>query len=905
MALIHVVTDTPPKLPKLPISEVLSQIQQTLRQQHELVVEAPPGAGKTTLVPLALLNEPWLAKQRILVLEPRRMAARSAAQRMASLLGEPIGHTVGYRVRQDNQVGPHTRIEVITEGILTRMLLHDPSLEGIGLIIFDEFHERSIDADFGLALALQGRELFREQHNALRLLVMSATLDGEGIAQLLNNATIIRSAGKAFPVDIVYGKTKRYDEDITDIVANTLVDVISRHTDGVLVFLPGQGEIHLVMQKLNDRLPLQDKQNTQILPLYGALPLEEQLRAIGPIATLKQPSSQIQPRKIVLATDIAETSLTIEGITVVVDAGLCREPCFDPATGMTRLQTRRISKDSSIQRAGRAGRLEPGSCYRLWSEEQQTQLAQYSTPQILQTDLAPLALQLLAWGIDDITELKWLDLPPLGPLSQALDLLANLGAISQQSGQQNKDPTEPSARSHTSILKGWRIGAHGELMTRFPIHPRLSHMLLRGAQHQQLKLASMLAALLSERSPLNREFGADLSQQIAVVMGDIACNSRYRSWLNRTKQQAKVLRRMCEQRAASNTNETKNQWLSDESALGFLLSCAYPERIARQYPGSNNRYLLANGRCATLNEKDPLCNQPWLVAAELGGHHGKHNQNANDRIFSATAFDPALLNDQCAELTEENETLFWDEQSDRLLAEHIRSIGKIVFSRKRIETIDPNAKCRALIAMINKRGLSLLPWNSSTRQWQARVMLLNSVFEKPGTQVILQAQPKWPDVSDQNLLLTISQWLSPFLHDITMLSDFQKLDLQTILNALLPWPLPQQLDELAPTTLKVPSGSRVSIDYTSNPPILNVKLQEMFGCQTTPTIANGRVKLMLHLLSPARRPLQVTQDLTSFWSSSYIEVKKEMKGRYPKHPWPDNPLQALPTRKTKRHLKPD
>ena len=854
-------------LPALPISEVLPQLQQSLAQHHELVLEAPPGAGKTTLVPLALLSESWLTGQRIIMLEPRRMAARAAAQRMASLLNEEVGQTVGYRIRQESRISAHTRIEVITEGILTRMLVDDPSLEGVALLIFDEFHERSMDADFGLALALQSRELFRDASKPLRLLVMSATLDGDAVASLLGDAPLIRSAGKMYPVTVHYGQAKRLDDNIVECVLNALPGIIRKHSGSLLVFLPGQGEINKVMQHLGGRLSPEELQEIDIQPLYGALPLREQQRAI---------ESMTAKRKVVLATDIAETSLTIEGINVVVDAGLCRVPRFDPATGMTRLQTRRISKDSSVQRMGRAGRLAAGHCYRLWSEQQQDQLAQQSIPQILQADLAPLVLQLIAWGVDDIKELRWLDPPPSGHMSQALDLLLRLGAIKSE----HLSLSSPTLGSSS-------LSPYGELMAKMPAHPRLAHMLITGAARQQSKHAAALAALLAERSPLARDHGADLSGQIAVLLGEQACHSQYKGWLKRTQQQARTYERLVQTRQTEQ-GRTDNP-LNPNNAIGFLLACAYPDRIAHRKPDRQNHYLLSNGRTATLAQGDALGNSEWLAVAELGGTLNRDGKGSNDRIFSACALDPALFENQLSELIEEKDTLHWDEQTDRFNAEHIRTIGKLVIHRQRIEKIPVEARRDALIELLKKRGLNLLPWNRSIRQWQSRVMLLN----KLGLEL-------WPDVSDQYLLATIETWLAPFLDPISKLSDFQRLDLQSILSGLLPWPLPKRLDELAPSTMKVPSGSNIKIDYTQSPPVLSVKLQEMFGCLDTPTIANGKIKLMLHLLSPAQRPLQVTQDLAGFWKSSYSEVKKEMKGRYPKHPWPDSPEQALPTKYTKR-----
>jgi ATP-dependent helicase HrpB len=494
----------------------------------------------------------------------------------------------------------------------------------------------------------------------------------------------------------------------------------------------------------------------------------------------------------------------------------------------------------------------------------------------MQADLAPMILQLIAWGVDDINQLRWLDPPPSGPMSQALDLLTRLGAIKCE----HRGLSCPS-------LGSCSLSPHGELMAKMPIHPRLAHMLITGSTWQQSKYAAALAALLADRSPLAGDHGADLSGQLAVLLGKQACPSQYKSWLNRTQQQAKIFERLVQN---SHTNQgTTGEPLNPGNAIGFLLACAYPDRIAQRKPDRQNHYLLSNGRTATLTQGDALSNNEWLAVAELGSTLDMDSKGCNDRIFSACALDSALFDNQLSELIQEKDTLYWNGKTDRFNAEHIRSIGKLVIRRHKIKKIQVEDKRDALIELLKKRGLDLLPWSHSIRQWQSRVMLLNRLGQEP-----------WPDVSDQYLLMTIETWLAPFLDPVCKLSDFQQLDLQSILSGLLPWPLPMQLEELAPSTMTVPSGSSIKIDYTQSPPVLSVKLQEMFGCLNTPTIANGEIKLMLHLLSPAHRPLQVTQDLAGFWKSSYSEVKKEMKGRYPKHPWPDNPEQALPTKYTKR-----
>lgn len=861
------------QLPSLPISCVLDEIKAILSHEHELVLEAPPGAGKTTLVPLALLDEPWLAGKKIIMLEPRRMAARAAAQRMASLLGEPVGKRVGYRVRLESCVSKETRIEVITEGILARRLQSDPSLEGVGMVIFDEFHERNLDTDLCLALCLQARALLREESEALKLLVMSATLDGQAVAALLSKdrqealaaVKVVRSQGRMFPIDIIYHhKTYLIKEPIIDPIVAMISQALERDSRSILVFLPGQGEIRKVQKALENLLVAQGLDKVVILPLYGSLSLDAQRSAIAPL-------NDHGMRKVVLSTDIAETSLTIDGVSVVIDSGLVREPAFDPVTGMTRLLTRRISKASSIQRMGRAGRLEPGRCYRLWHEEQQYQLVEYSSPEILQADLASLALQLLRWGVDEPAELHWLDQPPDAAYNQALDLLLQLGALEVQSNG--------------------RMGLteHGKFMSKMPTHPRLAHMLLSSIPHNFSQQASMIAAILSDRDPFSY-FGADLSERLSIVSGELSCPQQNRGWLKRTQQQVKVFEKLCKQAAHSVAAESS---ISVEQALGFLVACAYPDRIACKRKKHGESYRLSNGRSAVLNAHDRLNSFEWIAVAEVGGAGPVGVSGKESRIYLAAPLDAELFQSALSSRVKEQDTIEWDEKTQRFVAERRETIGVLIVSSKKLNQLPLEVKRKALTQFVKKKGLHILPWSDELRQWQSRVMLLNGLPD------IQQAQP-WPDVSDQGLLKTLDQWLALYLDDISTLSDFKKLDLKSILKALLLWPQPQLLEELAPQKIKVPSGSNIGIDYAQSPPILSVKLQEMFGCEQTPSIANGRIILLVHLLSPAKRPLQITQDIAGFWRGSYEAVKKDMKGRYPRHPWPDNPLEALPTQYTKR-----
>jgi ATP-dependent helicase HrpB len=823
----------------LPINDVLAELRAALAVGDNLVLEAPPGAGKTTIVPLALRNASWLGQQKIIMLEPRRVAARAAAERMASLLGEKAGQTVGYRVRLDKRISAQTTIEVITEGILTRRLQTDPGLEGVGLLIFDEFHERSLDSDLGLALALQGRELFRDGAPQvglpLKILVMSATLDGAAVAALLGDAPVISSGGKMFPVELHYGKRAQPKQDIAVPVVATLAAIMSKpETGNVLVFLPGQAEIRRVQESLPPFA------GVTVAPLHGGLTLEQQRAVVAPQGPSGGPGTPggSAGRKIVLATNIAETSLTIEGITTVVDAGLAREAVFDPGTGMTRLQTRRISQDSATQRMGRAGRLGPGQCYRLWSEDQQAQLSAHSTAEILQADLAPLALQLLAWGVDDPADLNWLDTPPEGPWQQALDLLRDFGAV-----------------------EGVQLTADGQEMARLPVHPRLAHMLLLGCRWGMQTTACNLAALIAEGA---RQRTADIEASLTRLSG-------------RVKQLAKQYASLC---------RALPQGESRAGDVGLLLAAAYPDRIGRRRQAKGNVYQLSNGRSAALDDSDSLCNQAWLVAVELGGRVGM----AEDRIYLAAALPAAVFEHELADRVETVQRVEWDEKAGRLIAETQRKLGAIVLSREPSRNLSAQARGRAMSDFLGAKGLDSLPWNEQLRSWQARVVLLHQQLGAP-----------WPDISDSALRHDRS-WLEPYLGEVRRWAE---LDLKNILLSLLPWPLPRELDELAPERLRVPSGSSIRIDYSQSPPVLAVKLQEMFGCETTPLIARGQVPLVIHLLSPAQRPLQVTQDLASFWRNGYAEVKKEMRGRYPRHPWPDDPLAAQATGKTNRRLRTD
>lgn len=835
----------------LPIDAALPALRHALENRHEAVLEAPPGAGKTTRVPLALLNEPWLAGQTIVMLEPRRLAARAAAERLASELGEKVGETVGYRIRLDSKVGPNTRIEVVTEGILTRRLQADPALEGVGLLIFDEFHERSLDADLALALSLNGRELLRDDP-PLKILLMSATLEGERLSRLLDDAPVISSEGRMYPVDIRWGRPFQPGEFIEPRVVDSVLQALADQPGSVLVFLPGQAEIRRVHQRLQESLA--ERPDILLCPLHGELDLNAQRAAIDPA-----PQGL---RKVVLATNIAETSLTIDGVRVVIDAGLARVPRFDPGSGMTRLDTQRISRASATQRAGRAGRLEPGVCYRLWSEAQHDQLAAHGSAEILQADLAGLALQLGRWGVTP-DQLRWLDQPPAAAFSQAQDLLARLGAFKLGSRD--------------------NLSEHGQAMAELPAHPRIAHLLLRG---QDLGLAAMacdVAALLGERD-IQRAGGADLHDRLALISGDSKASRGGQGGVQRARQLARQYRGLLRGKAGAAVADPEHpRW------LGALLALAYPDRVAQQRREGGAEYRLANGRAALFAEADALMKCPWLVIADLGSRQGQREE----RIYLAAEFDPALLDDVLAEQVERVDILDWDEREQVLRAERQTKVGELVLSREPLPGLDDDARAQALLGLVRRKGLNLLSWTPELRQWQARIALLRQLdLEKDG-------HSEWPDLGDEALLASLEHWLQPYLGKVSRLSHFAALDLPSILRNLLPWPLPQRLDEWAPAHLAVPSGSSIRLDYSENPPILAVRLQELFGLADTPRIAQGRQQVKLHLLSPARRPVQVTQDLANFWRTTYAEVKKDLKGRYPKHYWPDDPLVAEATARAK------
>lgn len=815
----------------LPIDAILPQLLHALQHNRNAVLQAPPGAGKTTRVPLALLKEPWLENRKIVMLEPRRLAARAAARFMSTQLGEPVGQTVGYRMRLDSRISSKTRIEVVTEGVLSRLLQNDPSLEQYACVIFDEFHERSLQADLGLALTLEVQEAIRDD---LRILVMSATLDAAPIARLLGDAPLISSEGRSYPVDVRYRPPQRVP--LEQHLADTVHLALREEPGSILAFLPGGAEIRRLTRMLEPRLP----PDAFIAPLLGELDQKTQDAAIAPA-----PPGQ---RKVVLATAIAETSLTIEGVRIVVDAGLSRRAAFDPVSGLSRLITERVSQAAAEQRKGRAGRLEAGVCYRLWPEAEHPRLAAFNTPEILDADLSDLVLELAQWGALTPDTLTWLNPPPTPAWEQARALLQQLQALTPEG----------------------RISDHGRALRSLPLHPRLAHMLIRGRELGWGRLAAELAALLSERDILSGTREADMELRIAAFRGNDPVISRSR----RLHIQGSV--RKLQTETATTLPETAD-------AIGTLLGYAYPERIA-QRRGDTAHYLLANGRGAILNEQDPLRAAPFIVAAELDG------DPRNARIFLAAEISQASIEQHFSQNIKTREAIAWDEANEAVQARRQRCYGALILDDAAQPSPDPDQLAQALATGIRLHGLQALPWTKPLRQWQARILLLR------------QSMPEsWPDVSDAALLETLELWLLPFTQGMSRLSQLQKIPLEQALNLLLSYEQQQRLNQEAPTHCTVPSGSRIPIDYLAGEtPVLPVKLQEMFGQQDTPRIADGHIPLTLHLLSPAQRPVQVTQDLAGFWRGAYTDVRKELRGRYPKHPWPEDPLTAPPTRGVER-----
>jgi ATP-dependent helicase HrpB len=832
---------------RLPIVPALGALIDALSASPRVLLHAPPGAGKSTIVPLALRDAGWLGGAKILMLEPRRIAARAVASRMAQLLGEDVGGTVGFRTRIETRVSRATRIEVVTEGILTRMIQYDASLEGIGCVIFDEFHERSLNADLGLALLLESQETLRED---LRLLVMSATLDLSRLSTLLRDAPIVSAEGRAHHVATHY-VARRPELSLELQAAQVLRNAIAHDEGDILCFLPGAAEIRRMHRILEESAP---PGSVQIMPLYGDLAAAEQDAALR--------STPGGRRKIVLATSIAETSLTIEGIRVVVDTGLRRYSEFDPATGMSRLATGKVSQASADQRRGRAGRLSDGVCYRLWSEGSQASLAPQTPPEILNADLAPLALELGLWGAADAARLRWLDPPPAAPLAQARDLLRSLEAIDAEH----------------------RITDHGRQMSRMGAHPRLAHMLIKGREFGAPRLACDLAAILSERDLLRAAPGArdvDLRLRVGVLNGD---KGALPPGLN---VDARALREAA--RSAADWRRTLGNAgtgrFDAADPAGVLVALAYPDRIGRARDGSG-RYLLANGRGARFGEPQALAKSEFIVAPELDGG------DREARIFLAAPLERADLERHFGARIEVLDDIVWDAREQAVRARREVKLDALILGSEELRSPDRDAVQRAALEGLRSLGLGVLPWTKELRNWQARVALMR-------THAVRSAEP-WPELGDEALLATLEEWAAPWMSGLVRREHFARMDLGNALHSRLTFGQNAILEREAPTHFVVPSGSRIPIDYLDGEvPTLSVRLQEVFGLRQSPAVAAGRLPLLLKLLSPAGRPVQITRDLVSFWDRGYHEVRKDLKGRYPKHHWPEDPHSAQPTRRVR------
>jgi ATP-dependent helicase HrpB len=803
----------------LPIHAVLEELKVAVAANPAVVLAAPPGAGKTTVVPLALLDVDWLGDRKILLLEPRRLAARAAAERMAQTLGEKAGDTVGYRTRLQSRIGPKTRIEVITEGVFTRMILDDPGLEGVGAVLFDEFHERSLDADLGLALARDCQSVLRDD---LKLVVMSATLDIAGVSRLLDGAPVIEAQGRAYPVETLY-LGRNPVERIEDAMMRACLTALGDQSGSVLAFLPGQGEIHRTAQRITERLR---DPSVDVVALYGALDKETQDRAIEP--------SPVGRRKVVLATSVAETSLTIQGVRVVIDCGLSRVPRFEPSSGLTRLATVRVSRSSAEQRRGRAGRTEPGVCYRLWDEESTRGLVPHQRPEILEADLTGLALDLARWGARTTEGLALLDAPPAGALAEARAVLTRLGALDE-----------------TGALTG-----HGRRLTRMPLAPRLAHLVVVAADRGDAGLGARIAAVLSEPG---------------LGGNDVDLRDRLKGFERDRSARAQDARKLVERWAKAAGGRTGG----GDIEPGDLLSEAFPERVAKAR-GKPGEVLLASGRGAFLDATDGLAREGWLAVGDLGGGE------ARDRIRLAAPLDPASLE---ARLKTDDRLV--REPSGRMVMRRIRRVGAIVFDEKITGAPDRAAITKALRDEVEAGGLAALKWGERSSSVRARLAFLHGL------------DADWPEVSDAALLARREDWLWPLIEGVQDLSQIRDEALAQGLEALVPWDRRRAMDDLAPPRLTTPLGS-AAIDYgAEGGPRVDIRVQELFGVTTHPALGGGRVPLTLALLSPARRPIQMTKDLPGFWRGSWKDVRSEMRGRYPRHPWPENPAEAPPTNRVK------
>ena len=849
----------------LPIDAALPALREALSAHRSAVLEAPPGTGKSTVVPLALLEEPWAQGRRLLMLEPRRLAARAIAMRMARTLGEIPGATIGYRMRLETRVSRGTRVEVVTEGVLTRLLQEDPGLEGVAAVIFDEFHERSLQADLGLALCLDVRTALAP---ALRILVMSATLDGAAVARVLGDAPRVSAAGRMFAIETRFAgrgppllpaaRGERSAHSVERLVAQLTLRALREEQGDVLVFLPGAREI----RRVQSMLEAASAAGITVLPLYGDLPGEAQDAALAPAAQ--------GTRKVVLATNIAETSLTIPGVRVVVDSGLMRRASFDPASGMSQLATRRISRASAEQRQGRAGRTGPGVCYRAWSEGAHASLAASTPPEIVDADLAPLALELARWGIREARQLAWLDEPPAATLASARSLLQRLGALDEKGS----------------------ITSHGQAMARLGVHPRLAHMLLEARTLSAVPLAAQLAALLSERDLLRGQDAArdaDIRTRLEMLSGGAHDGRAVDPSIVRARRSARELERYVAH-AAADTAAGSGSTLPGrgpraDDDVGLLLAFAYPDRIGRGRPGGEGRYTLANGRGAAFAGPQALARQEFIVAAELDDHE------RDARILLAAPLGRQQLLEYFADRIRSAERIEWSTRDEAVLARRTLELDGLVLEEKPLAAPAVEAARAAMLHGLRELGIGALPWDRETRDLQAR-----SEFVRRELGDSPQAAA-WPESSDAALLRSLDEWLGPWLDGITRRSQLAGLALADALRARLSYEQQRLLAEWAPTHLTLPGGARVRVDYLDeSAPLVSVRLQEVFGMAATPLLGRQRVPVTLRLLSPAQRPVQVTRDLQSFWRGAYAQVRKDLRGRYPKHHWPENPLEAQPAR---------
>jgi ATP-dependent helicase HrpB len=824
----------------LPIDAVLGELAGTLARRNVAVLVAPPGAGKTTRVPLVLAGEAWAAEKKILVLEPRRLAARAAAERMAKTLGERVGDTVGYRVRFGSKVTRRTRIEVITEGVFTRLILDDPGLDGIAAVLFDEFHERSLDADLGLALTRDAQEGLRED---LRVLVMSATIDGARIAEALGDAPVIASEGRAFAVETRYvGRDPA--RPVEAQVAEAILRALRADTGSILAFLPGAAEIRRTETRLREAV---DDPAVGVYPLFGALDADVQDEAISPA-----PAGH---RKVVLATSIAETSITIDGVRVVIDSGLARIPRYEPDVGLTRLETVRVSRAAADQRRGRAGRVEPGVCYRLWDEPQTAALAPYGQPEILAADLSTLVLDLAQWGVADPGKLVFLDAPPTAALTEAKSLLTDLGAIDRDG----------------------RITAEGKALNALPLPPRLARMVIDAAREGVGRTAAEIAAVLSERGLGGND--VDLEHRLDAMRRDRSA---------RGEEAKRMARRWAESGEAASQASSPGSLSSARAngatapSTGAILALAYPERIAKNRGGGTGAFLLANGRGANIDPASPLARAPFLAVAEIIG------SAAQGRITLAAAIGLPDIEARFADRIVMREEITVDPNSLALRGRRARRLGAIALGERAVPVVPDESTAARLAQAIAAAGLDRLPWTKALGQWRDRVLFLRAAEGE-----------EWPDLSDAALAASTAEWLAPLLADKTSLAGLGAEEFEAALHGLLSHALRRRLEAEAPTHFDAPSGSRVAIEYEAEGPKVAIRVQELFGLDRHPSVARGRVPLVIELLSPAHRPVQVTRDLPNFWRGSYAAVRADLRGRYPRHPWPEDPLSAPATRRAK------